>query len=294
MQNLLVTGAGGFLGYNVVCQAAASFHVSAQYRNNVPVFGDDIKTYATDLSDEKALETLLNACNPQFIIHCAAASHPNFCEENPHDSFNANILANVLLAKHCALRGIKLVFTSTDLVFDGNKGGYSEDDFRNPIMIYGKHKALAEDIFRDHLPSAAICRMPLMFGEAPSGAASFIQGFNAKLKAGEKLNLFYDEYRSTMHADDAAQGLLWAAAHVSGIIHLCGKEKLSRYEFGEVLCEVMGYDKKLLHAVSNKSVTMAAPRASDASMNGTMAYASGFNPLPVRERLLQMKSANQL
>ena len=197
-------------------------------------------------------------------------------------------MANKWLSKHCAEQNIKLVFTSTDLVFDGERGNYAEDDKRNPIMLYGEHKSMAEDIILENAPSAAICRMPLMFGPVGKTGMSFIQGFIEKFKAGETLSLFYDELRSTLYVDDAANGLIWAAEHVSGIMHLGGKEHLSRYDFGLLMAEAFGFSKGQIRSMSNKDITMAAPRAADASMNCSMAFAAGFNPKLVKERLHEM------
>lgn len=286
-KRLLVTGVSGFLGWNVVKVAKESYYVSAHHRSQNPEI-DGIISYQADLSIEKEVVKMLDAAEPEIIIHCAAASHPNFCELNPVESRKGNVIANEILSKQCADRGIKLVFTSSDLVFDGTKGNYAEDDERNPIMLYGEHKAMAEDIILKNAPESAICRMPLMFGPRGKVGMSFIQGFIEKFKAGESLGLFYDEIRNTLYADDAANGLLLAAEHVSGVLHLGGKEALSRYDFGLKMADAFGFDKALISRISNGDIKMAAPRAKDASMNCSMAFASGFKPKLVEDRLHEM------
>ncbi|MGB0431023.1 MAG: SDR family oxidoreductase [Bacteroidia bacterium] len=286
-KKLLVTGTSGFLGWNVVKVARERFYVSAQYRTHDPQI-NGVVSHQANLEDEISVINLLGRTEPDFIIHCAAASHPNFCEQNPDESYKANILANEILSKHCAERGIKLVFTSSDLVFDGTKGNYAEDDTRNPIMLYGEHKAKAEDIILKNAPNSAICRMPLMFGPVGSVGVSFIQGFIQKFKAGESLGLFYDEIRNTLFSDDAANGLIMAAEHVSGILHLGGRDALSRYDFGLKMADAFGFERELILRISNDDVKMAAPRAKDASMNCSMAFAIGFKPKLVGERLSEM------
>ena len=133
---------------------------------------------------------------------------------------------------------IPYVFTSTDLVFDGLNPPYKETDPVSPVNLYGEQKVMAERGILVRYPVAAICRMPLMFGVATPPATSFMQPFMQTLREGKELSLFTDEFRTPVSGKTAAQGLLLALA-ISGIIHLGGKERVSRYDFGRLLIEVL-------------------------------------------------------
>lgn len=289
MKRILVTGISGFIGWSLANALANTHEVIGVYGTR-KVQSALFSCIQVDLTQEDELVAALAAVQPDTIVHCAALSQPNQCELNPNSSFAINVAATQMLAKLSASEGIKLVFTSSDLVFDGERGNYAEDDSVNPINLYGEHKALAERVLSELCASFAICRMPIMFGTPSNGAASFIQGFLNKLNNQEPLQLFHDEYRSILHATDAVDGLIMAAEKVSGIIHLGGKERLSRYDFGLLLAENMGFPTALIHKSSQKDIVMPAKRAADVSLNSSFAYASSFKPLSVEDRLKSMAS----
>lgn len=283
MKKLLVTGASGFLGWNVLQQARDLYQVTGLYhQHEVQVPGVDM--LQVDLCDKAAIEKAISSIQPEYIVHCAAASKPNFCEENKSASERINVDATQLLSELCKAYHIKLVFTSTDLVFDGSKGNYTEEDATGPLMEYGRQKLRAEKAVLE-VPNAAVCRMPLMYGDAPAPASSFLQGFLSELQQGKALNLFTDEYRSPVHGEDAAKGLIWAAEHAQGILHMGGKERMSRYEFGQLMCEVFELDPQLIQPALQSDFPSAARRAADASMNSRFALASGYKPRKVKEGL---------
>ena len=284
MKKILVTGTSGFLGWSLANTSVGKYEVVGIY-NSRKVESALFPNIHVDLTKEAEVVASIAAVQPDVVVHCAALSQPNQCAQDQQGSFNINVTATRTLAKLCTSQGIKLVFTSSDLVFDGIQGNYSEDDTVNPINVYGEHKAAAEQLLKELCPEAAICRMPIMFGNPNNGASSFLQGFVVKLMKGETLQLFYDEFRSMLHSHDAVNGLLWAAERVSGIIHLGGRARMSRYDFGLMLAEVMGVSPELIQKTSQKDVIMPARRAADVSLNSNFAFASGFKPLPVEDRL---------
>ena len=132
-------------------------------------------------------------------------------------------------------------------MFDGIKGFYKVTDKVNPVYIYGEHKVMAEVGILTRYPQAAICRMPLMFGNATPTSASFVQSFLKTLQEGKVLKLFVDEFRTPVSALTAAEGLLLAAQKVRGIIHLGGKERISRYDFGHLLVDIFEIPAAKIH-----------------------------------------------
>ncbi len=284
MPKLLVTGASGFLGWNLCQIARADWEVHGTYaRHSIEIA--DIKLHSIDLTDLDAIDRTISDISPNAVIHTAAASQPNFCQNNPDLSYRINVTVSQHLAKICVKANIPFVFTSTDLVFDGTKAPYTETDPVAPLNIYGEQKATAEREILAAYPRASICRMPLMFGMAPPNATSFIQPWIKSLEAGESLKLFVDEFRTPVSARTAAHSLLLALQLAPGTIHLGGKERISRYDFGLLLTDVFGFARSLILPIYQKDLQMAAPRAADVSMDISKAIALGYDLPPLRSEL---------
>jgi dTDP-4-dehydrorhamnose reductase len=283
MKKLWVTGASGFLGWHV-CQAAqADWQVLGTYATK-PIALPGVTTVQVDLCDRTALQSLFDTLQPDAVIHCAAASQPNWCELNPAESYAINVTASLDLAALCGDRQIPCVFTSSDQVFDGEHAPYAEDAPISPINRYGEQKILAEEGMRSRHPEMRICRMPLMFGVAPT-ANSFIQPFLATLRSRNVLKLFTDEFRTPTSAKTAAEGLLLALNHSYPLLHLGGLERLSRYEFGIVLARVAQLPLELIQPCQRADVPMAAARPQDVSLNSQLAYTLGYQPLSLKQEL---------
>jgi dTDP-4-dehydrorhamnose reductase len=286
--NLLVTGASGFLGWNVCQYAKSQWQVYGTYASH-PVITPGITLIQVDLQDYSATKELFQTIQPHAVIHCAAQSSPNWCQLHPEAAYVINVTASWAIAGLCADLGIPCAFTSTDLVFDGLNPPYKETDPVCPVNVYGEQKVAAEAGMRSRYPDIAICRMPLMFGVA-GAAQSFLQPFLKTLRAGNTLKLFTDEFRTPVSAYTAAQGLLLALQTVTGVIHLGGKERLSRYDFGLALANIMGFSPELIQPCKQADVSMAAPRSPDVSMDSSYAFSLGYQPLSVRGELMRLKN----
>lgn len=284
MKKLLITGASGFLGWHLCQIAKQEWEVYGTYFSHsleIP----SIKMLKVDLTDFSELKKTFNAVQPAAVIHTAAISQPNFCQTHPDESHAINVTASCNIAGLCADSSIFCAFTSTDLVFDGLNAPYRETDPVYPVNIYGEQKVMAEEGMLKRYPITAICRMPLMFGNETPTATSFIQPFIQTLKQGKELNLFIDEFRTPVSGKTAAKGLLLALKKVHGLIHLGGKERISRYDFGHLLVEVFQLSCDGLKACQQKDVKMAAPRPSDVSLDSSKAFSLGYHPLSLREEL---------
>ena len=289
MKKLLITGSSGFLGWHLCQLAKKEWDVYGTYFSHsleIP----ETKLVKLDLTDFGELRRVFREIQPAAVIHTAAQSQPNYCQTHVQESLFINVTASLNIAKLCADNSIPYVFTSTDLVFDGLKGNYQETDSVNPVNIYGEHKAMAEVEILKQYPQAAICRMPLMFGNATPTATSFLQSFIKTLREGKELKLFTDEFRTPVNVNTAAEGLLLALEKVQGIIHLGGKEKISRYDFGLLLVEIFEIPHAKIQASLQKDVKMAAPRPSDVSLDSSKAFELGYSPSSLQEQLFSVSS----
>jgi dTDP-4-dehydrorhamnose reductase len=287
MKKLLITGASGFLGWHLCQLAKPEWEVYGTYLSH-PLEIPGMKMLKANLTNFQELKRIFNDIKPAGVIHTAAHSQPNFCQTHPEESHAINVIASCNIAGLCAENSIPCAFTSTDLVFDGLNAPYRETDAVCPVNLYGEQKAIAEADMLERYPMTAVCRMPLMFGAATPTAKSFIQPFIETLKAEKELSLFIDEFRTPVSGTTAAKGLILALEKVNGIIHLGGKERISRYDFGQILVEVFQIPATGLKSCRQHDVKMAAPRPADVSLDSSKAFALGYQPLSVKEELQQL------
>jgi len=284
MGKLLVTGASGLLGWNLCRTAQGRWDVYGLARRNQNQL-QGVELRRADLTRFKEIKESLQEIRPDALIHAAAESNPNFCQLNPAASHEINVEATANLASLCADLRIPFVFISSDLVFNGLKPPYSENDPVCPVCIYGEQKAEAERAVLERYPQALVCRMALMFGDAGQGAASFIQPLINDMRNGRQINLFMDEYRTPVSAANAAQGILLGLSKAKGILHIGGLERISRFDFGKLLRDIVGVPNAKLYACTRQSIEMAAPRPADVSLSSTRAMALGFKPGSLRKEL---------
>ncbi len=243
-----------------------------------------------DLTDAAALQDAMESVKPDAVMHLAALSKPNLCETDPDLSHRVNVVATEYLATLCAEVHIPFVFTSSDMVFDGKHAPYGEQDWVAPVNRYGEHKAEAERRVLVRHPHATVCRMPLMYGRSPA-EPNFLQQFLRTLHRGEPLRLFVDEFRTPVSGQDGAAGLLLALeSATTGLLHLGGRERLSRYDFGVIMAQVLSLPPEQLHPCSQADVPMAAARPSDVSLTSDRARALGYHPRLVAAALAEMRS----
>lgn len=291
MKTLLITGASGFLGYNIIEQNIKNWNICALTNQRKFSFRNITQAYC-NLTDEELLKNTLESIKPDAIIHLAAISDTNYCEANVEMAKEVNILASINLASYAADRSIPFIFTSTDLVFDGKKGNYDEKDNTNPLNEYGKQKAFAEKGILSINKNACVLRMPLMFGYAGYYSQSFLQPFIQNIKNNKEQMLFTDEYRSILDGKSAAKGILLALDNGwKGIYHLGGNEKISRYDFGLKVCEKYSLDKQLLIPTLQKKLKLTAARPADVSLYSNKAKSEGFVAEDLAYAIAQLKES---
>ena len=288
MRKLLVTGASGFLGWNLCQIATQDWQVYGTYFSQ-QVKIPNVSLCQIDLRDYQAIAEVFQAIQPDAVIHTAAASKPNFCQTHPEESYEINVTASINIARLCQEYGIHCAFTSTDLVFDGQNPYYQEEDPISPICYYGEQKVAAEAKMSEITDEIALCRMPLMFGQASPVSPSFLQGMINNLQAGQEINLFTDEFRTPASAPSAAAGLLLAIEKkFQGKLHLGGKERTSRYEFGLLLADILGIPPELIKPGKQADIKMVAKRSPDTSLDSSKAFALGYQPLSLKAELTNL------
>ena len=264
-----ITGANGLIG-NYLVQTAP--RLAPRWRVRALTRGD------FDLLDFASIRREFQQDKPQLVIHCAAITVVSEAQKNPVLARRVNVEVTKLLAELAA--EIPFVFFSTDLVFDGRKGNYIETDALNPLHIYGETKLAAEEnVLKNsrHL----VVRTSLNGGVSPSGNRAFNEQLRRSLQqAGSGMKLFTDEFRCPIPAVETARAV-WELAqkNCTGIYHVAGAEKLSRWQIGELLVKRWPEVTAKIESGSAKDFP-GPPRALDTSLDISKVQKVLSAPLP--------------
>lgn len=254
-----ITGAGGLIGsYLVKSKATGPWKPRPLTRSQL------------DLLDFHAVQTLYRAEQPTLVMHCAALSKSPACQADPVLAQRLNVDITKLLAE--LAHDIPLIFLSTDLVFDGLKGGYVEQDAVNPLSVYAETKAAAEQVVLRN-PRHTVVRTSLNGGTSPTGDRGFNEEMRAAWQAGKVLNLFTDEFRCPIPAVVTATAL-WSVAEAQrpGMYHLAGAQRLSRWEIGQLLAQRWPRLQPKIQPGSLRDYK-GAPRSPDTTLNSSKVQA---------------------
>jgi len=219
-----ITGAGGFIGSHVA-RLAAEFAPDWEAKG--------LERRHVDLTDFAALRRRFAEDQPALIVHCAAVSRTPLCQAQPDLAQRLNVEATRILAD--LAEEIPLIFLSSDLVFDGKAGNYDELAQPNPINVYAETKATAEQIVLAN-PRHTVIRASLNAGVSLTGDRAFNEDMVNSWRAGRTLTLFTDEFRNPIPAESTAR-IIWTLvqANAPGLYHVAGRERLSRWEIGQLL-----------------------------------------------------------
>jgi dTDP-4-dehydrorhamnose reductase len=286
-ERVLVTGIHGFLATELANVLSKKFDVYGTYFSSSSLASVH-KKGACDLRKLNEVKSVLDRVKPSRVFHLAALSDPNTCDREAQLSEAINFHATTQLAGLCAERDIKLLFTSTDLVFDGRKGNYKESDTVNPLSRYAEHKIMAEESLRDN-PLASVCRMPLMYSTSDN-KKSMVYAIKEKLEKKEALRLFTDEYRSALHINCASEALMKVSSFEKSLFHLGGPERQSRYKMGIQIAETFKLPQSGISPCLQKDVKMAAERPADVSLDSSKAARWAYSAKSLSEKLLVLSS----
>jgi dTDP-4-dehydrorhamnose reductase len=266
-KRLLVTGGTGFLGGHLLLQAAGEWDVFASVRAQHPTV-PCVKWLKMDLADEKDIASAFAAAKPDAVIHAGAMSNVDLCETERDKALAVNAQSSAVLARLCENAGARMVFVSSDMVFDGGKGDYSETDPVGPVNYYGETKRIAEEWVLYGCSRAVCGRSALIYGIPAIGGTSFSYQMLKRLEAGKEVGLFNDQFRSPISVQSLASALLeLASSSFTGIMHLGGAERIDRYAFGILMAEIRGYPASLIRPIRMAETPSVAARPMDASLN---------------------------
>ncbi|MCY2962356.1 MAG: SDR family oxidoreductase [Planctomycetota bacterium] len=267
---VLLTGGTGRLGTYLVRELRQRRLHSQIWSTGSPGFKDGIPVEHVDLLDVDHIAPAFQSFGPTLVIHAAAISTADACLANPVLAQRLNVDATKQLSDLCRLAGARLIYTSTDLVFDGRRGGYRECDPPSPVMVYGRSKAEAEPIVLQ-VAGNSVVRLSLLFGPKLGSRDSFFDlQWRAITMGDRRMKLFTDEWRTPIDYQTASRAVVEIAlADTGGIWHVGGPERMSRWEMGERLARFLGQTPLMFEATNRDSIGGTEPRPEDVSLDSS-------------------------
>ncbi|MCA9026439.1 MAG: NAD(P)-dependent oxidoreductase [Planctomycetaceae bacterium] len=272
-KRLLVTGYGGFVAGSVVAQAGTEWDVIALSRSPVSDGCVRIVPFQLDLREQDRLSQVFDETQPTAVIHTAAIANIDYCETNQDVAEAVNVDVTQQLSELCQQHNARMVFCSTDTVFDGTRGMYVEEDTPHPLNYYGETKLRAEHIVQEQLDDAIVARLALVMGFPLIGAGnSFLARMIASFREGTPVSMPENEIRTPVDVVTLGRALLeLAGSNHTGIIHLGGDTRLNRYEMGGQIAKHLGYPQDLVQPTNSNAMPGRAARPDDASLDNAKA-----------------------
>lgn len=256
---IFISGASGLVGGNCLkhftemgCEVVGSYF---SFQTDDTVFFDT-------LNDEHPMNFDVEAFAPDVIVHCGALTHVDYCEANPQESYEKTVQSTINLVKLAKEIGARMVYISTDYVFDGKEGPYTEDAPVNPISVYAAHKLEAEQLVLREMSNALVLRVTNVYGDELRGknfVARIIDQCINKQKL--TLKLPYDQYASPANAWDIARAMyLLLRDGKTGIYHIGSTDYLNRVELALRVLSYFPDAEYDLIPISTADMKQPAPR----------------------------------
>jgi dTDP-4-dehydrorhamnose reductase len=282
MEKLLIIGTG-LLGSK--CANNSDFKTFGTFNRN-PIKIKNCDLLKLDITDRVNTYELIKKLNPNYIVHTAALTNVDYCENNKDEAFKVNAKGTKNVAEAAKDIGAKFIYISTDYVFDGEKGMYKEEDPTNPINQYGRSKLDGESMTINTLDNYLIARTSVLYGENPK--TNFVTWVLQELKKGNEIRIVEDQFNTPTLADNLAEVILELIKNDAvGVFHVSGIERVNRFDFVKKIAEIYDLNGKLIIPITSNELNWIAERPKDSSLDVTK-ISKLVKPLNVEESLKRM------
>ncbi|RJE77393.1 NAD(P)-dependent oxidoreductase [Pseudoalteromonas sp. MSK9-3] len=257
MKKVMITGATGMLGRVLVNTLKPTFEVIGTGFSRA---SDSISKL--DLNDQEAIYQFLDTHQPDALIHAAAERKPDVCEQSPEQTLALNVQATQFLAQQCKLRNIRLIFISTDYVFDGTQAPYIENSATNPLNFYGQSKQQAELAVLANSELHSVIRVPVLYGDVTHLAESAVTVIAEQINETTPSEHDHWAVRYPTHVEDIAltlKDLLKQPDNLGGIFHISNHQAMSKYDMACIIADHRNYPRSLLTPLPTPSQTAQRP-----------------------------------
>jgi len=294
MKKILITGCNGFLGSNLIRFLSNSNYEIVGTSLNDNLENKNFLFKKGDLSDPLFAKSLIQLVNPDIIINTVAWTDVDACEVQPEKAYQLNVATAENVARSISNKNTKLIYISTDQLFDGLQSFYSENSIPNPINVYGKTKLEAENVCLSNHKNTIVVRTNF-FGESPKNhKPSFAEWIFNSLNEKKEIKMFTDIFINPIEVSLFAKAIEKTfSCEYSGILNIVGNERISKYDFGIRLAEKFGFDNSLIVPSKSAGFNFKAARPLDMSLS-VKKYETLFNyKLPSLEDSLNKFKENK-
>ena len=288
-KKVLVTGSNGLLGqkiiYSLIERKDIDLLASSKGLNRL-ITKSGYRYVDLDITKNEEVKKVFENENPDAVINCAAMTNVDYCEENQDSCWEINVKAVENLAKSCEVSKSHLLHLSTDFVFDGKSGPYTENDKPNPLHFYAKSKLKSEEIVKKIMTNWTIARTIIIYGITDNMSRSNIVLWAKKeIENGNTINVVNDQLRSPTLAEDLAKGCISIIDKSAfGLYHLSGPKTYSILDLVHKVADFYNLDKSLILPVTSASLNQSATRPLSTGFDITKAKKDlDFNPVDFLE-----------
>jgi dTDP-4-dehydrorhamnose reductase len=262
-KKLVITGASGLLGSKIVELGIVGFDVIPIYNTKL-LHSNSLKL---DITDTAEVSALINRIKPTVVVHTAAQTNVDKCEREKEQAWTTNVEGTRNIAEATQKLHAKLIFISTDYVFDGERGLYIERDKPNPVNHYGLTKLESENQVSNYCDNYAILRTSVLYGWHP-WKRNFANWVIDKLRLRKEIAVVEDQYNTPTLADNLAEIVIEIIEKdLQGVYHSSGKERANRYVFAQQIAKTFGLKSDLIKPVKmNQMADWTAKRPKDSSL----------------------------
>lgn len=290
---ILITGSTGLLGKGLEETAGPDAGIVGIHLREYKTRDIRARHLVADIRDGSAVKALFARERFDAVIHTAGAAAVDYVEKHPEEGRASNLQGTIHIADACRDHGCFMVYVSTNAVFDGTSAPYGEDAPTNPLHHYGRIKLECEAAAASRLASCAIVRPILMYGwNHAVNRPNPVTWVYEKLLRGERIPLVDDVFENPLMNRQGAQAI-WEIVRrrSSGIFHLAGAQRVSRYELGMAVARVFGLDSSFIERVDSSYFPGIAPRPKDTTfLTRRMERELGIRPWTVEEGLTAMQA----
>lgn len=263
MQTVLITGANGFVGSYLTRLLLDDYKVIATGKGECrfDINHTNFRYKSLDFTLESEVAAVLSDLRPEVIVHAGAMSKPDDCELDRAGAYRTNVTGTGYLLKEAARLRSFFLYLSTDFIFSGEEGMYSEEDPAAPVNYYGQTKLEAEALVRQYPYDWSIARTVLVYGHPQGGRGNILTMVANSLKEGKPLRIFNDQVRTPTYVEDLAQGLKSIIdKRAAGVFHLSGEDVLTPWEMAVETARHLGYDRSRIEKVTEQTFSQPARR----------------------------------
>lgn len=292
-RRILIVGANGMLGQRAVefYSTLKDVELLAASVENKFVF-DGMEYIQSDISNRNEIKKIVYDFCPDFIVNAAAFTNVDLSETERELAWKINVKGVEYLSEAARALDSHLVHISTDYIFDGKNGPYSENDIPNPLGYYARTKLASENVLKISGAKHSILRTNVLYGTAKFSRPDFVKWVVDSLRSKKKIKIVDDQINNPTFIDDLVQGINKVIElHKEGIYNIGGNEFLSRYNFTLIIADYFNLDKSLISQIKTEELNQPARRPLKSGLITIKAQSElGYKPHTIIESLELMKT----